>query len=337
MDEMRTLQQKTNPAFEFCEAACWMAFRGTEMIGRIAGIINHKANKRWNEQLVRFGWIEFIDDPEVSSLLIRTVNEWGKSKGMNGIHGPLGFSDMDHEGMLLEGFDKPGTLSSIYNYAYYQEHMERLGFVRAADWVQFEFDIPPIPEKIERANQLVAERYGLRILEVKKARELLPYARKMFNMLNVAYDNLYGYSSLSERQMDAYTKQYFGFIRPEFVSLVVDHQDDIVGFGISMPSLTKALQRCKGKLFPFGFLHILKAIRKNDIIDLYLFGVHPKYQGKGVTALFFYHLHKAYLAHGMKKAISSPQLEDNTKSLIMWKSFPHRQIMRRRVWIRHDL
>lgn len=335
MDEINTLRKDKNPAFAHCEAEYWIAYRGRKPVGRIAGFISYKANKRWGENLVRFGWIDFIDDPEVSDKLIETVSAWGKEKGMIGIHGPLGFSDMDNEGMLIEGFDQLAILTSIYNYAYYPVHMERMGFVKAADWVQYEFEIPPISDKFEKTKALVEQRYNVHVVKTKKKKELLPYARKMFRMLNQAYDDLYGFVALSDEQMDAYTKQYFGFIRPEFISFVVNEEDDIVGFGISLPNLTHALQKSNGRLFPFGWFHLLRAMRKNEIIDMYLLGVHPNYHGKGVAALFFYELHKAYLDFGIKKAISSPQLEDNSKALSIWKNFPGKKNVLRRVWVKH--
>ncbi len=336
MDEMNTLSRDKNPAFEFCEAEYWMVYRGKEPVGRVAGIINHKANERWNEKLVRFGWIDFTDDPAVSRLLIDAVTAWGRSKGMQGIHGPLGFSDMDNEGMLIKGFDELATLASIYNYPYYVSHMERLGFEKAADWVQYEFSIPPsIPDKVDRLSQLVQEKYRLRILKAKKAKELLPYAHKMFRTLNLAFNELYGYTELTEKQIDTYIKSYFGFIRPEYVSFVLDEHDDVVGFGVSMPSLTRALQKCDGKLFPFGFLYLLRAMKKNDTIDMYLNGVRPDYQSKGINALYYNEMHRAYIRGGIKKAITNPQLEDNAKALTIWKNFDGRQHLTRRCWIRH--
>ncbi|HNX86257.1 MAG TPA: hypothetical protein PKN12_04950 [Bacteroidales bacterium] len=336
MDEMQTLSRKKNPAYDFCEAEFWIAFRGKKMVGRVAGIINHNANERWNEKLVRFGWIDFIDDPQVSSLLINAVIDWGKVKGMNGIHGPLGFSDMDNEGMLIKGFDEQATLASIYNFPYYVTHMERLGFTKAADWVQYEFTIPPeIPDKVERLSLLVQEKYNLKILKAKKSKELLPYAMKMFRTLNLAFNDLYGYTKLTGKQMEMYTKAYFGFIRPEFVSFVLDKEDEVVGFGVSMPSLTKALRRCNGRLFPLGFLYILQAIKKNDVIDMYLNGVRPDYQGKGVNALYYNEMHKSYIRNGIRKAITNPQLEENAKALTIWKNFEGRQHITRRCWVRH--
>jgi len=335
-DELNTLRSDKNPAFDFCEASYWLAYRDKEIVGRIAGIINHKANERWNEKLVRFGWIDFVDDPVVSKSLIEKVIAWGKGKGMSGIHGPLGFSDMDIEGMLIKGFDELATLASIYNFPYYPEHMEKLGFQRAADWVQYEFSIPPeIPDKVERMSKLVQEKYKLRVLKAKKAKELLPYAKSMFKTLNLAFDELYGYTALTEKQMEMYIKQYFGFIRPEYVSFVIDQHDEIVGFGISMPSLTRAMQKCKGRLLPLGFIYVLMALRKNDTIDMYLNGVRPDYQAKGINALYYNEMHKAYIKNHIVRAITNPQLEDNAKALTIWKNFPGRQHLTRRCWIKH--
>jgi len=335
LDEKKTLSRTKNPAFDFCDAEYFLAFRGKEIVGRIAGIINHKANERWNEKLVRFGWIDFIDDPEVSKKLIGAVTDWGGEKGMTGIHGPLGFSDMDYEGMLIKGFDEMSTLASLYNYPYYPEHMEKLGFSKAADWVQYEFEVPQeIPDKVERLSKLVQEKYKLRVIKAKKAKELLPYAGKMFVLLNQAFDELYGFTALTQKQMDMYVKAYFGFIRPEFVSFVVDEKDDIVGFGISMPSLTKALQKCNGKLFPFGFIYVLRAMKKNDTIDMYLNGVRPDFHGKGINSLYYNEMHKAYIQHHITRAVTMPQLEDNAKALTIWKNFNGRQHLTRRCWIK---
>jgi len=335
MNEMKTLHWKKNPAFDFCEARYWLAYRDGKVVGRIAGIINPRANERWQEKLVRFGWIDFIDDREVSAALLQVVEEWGRSKGMMGIHGPLGFTDIDNEGMLTEGFEELSTLPTIYNYPYYADHMESLGFKTAAEWIQLEIRIPPeIPEKVLRTAEIAEKRYGVKTFKARRRKDLLPYASRMFQTLNIAYNDLYGYAPLTEEQMSAYIKQYFGFIRKEFISLVVDKNDDVVGFGISLPNLTYALQKSNGRLFPFGFIHLLKALRKNEIIDLYLLGTHPDYQGKAITALFFRDLHAAYLKHGIKKAIAADQLVNNNMALSIWKNYPGRQIKKRCCWIK---
>jgi hypothetical protein len=334
-DEINTLRKDKNPSFEFCEAEYWIAYRDGIPAGRIAGIINSLEVERWNKRLVRFGWIDFIDDPEVSRALIEKVMDWGKSKGMTGIHGPLGFNDMDAEGMLIEGYDEISSLSAIYNYPYYRDHMEQMGFQKASDYVQFEVRVPAeIPDKVERLTRIVLEKYNLRSLKPRKAKDIRPYANKMFTMYNDAFSDLYGFTALSKKQMEYYTKMYFSFIRPEFVSLVIDTKDDIVGFGITMPSLALALQKAKGSLLPFGFMHLLRAMRKNDIIHMYLVGVRPDYQGKGILALVYHELTKAYIDAGIKLTRTHPQLEENFKAVAIWKNYESRVYIRRRVWIK---
>ncbi|MDP4281862.1 MAG: hypothetical protein Q8867_06885 [Bacteroidota bacterium] len=335
-DEFNTLSRKKNAAFEYCEAEYWLAYRDGKLAGRVAGIINSRANEYWKEPLVRFGWIDFIEDFEVAEALIRTVEEWGKSKGMQGIQGPLGFTDLDREGMLVEGFQERSTFSSLYNYPYYPQYIERMGFQKATDWLQMEFTIPKeIPDKVIRTSKLVTEKYNIRVLKVKKSKELIPWAPKLFRMMNDAFLVLYGFAPISEKQMEDYTKQYFGFVRPEFVCIIVDSKDDVLGFGVSMPSLTSALQKCNGKIFPFGFYHILKAIRKNKIIDMYLLGIRPDYQKKGILSLIYESLHKAYLKNGVELALTNPQLEENFNALTVWKNYPGRQNVRRRCFIKH--
>jgi hypothetical protein len=335
-DEMNTLRREKNPAFDYCEAGYWMAYQDGKPVGRIAGIINRKANQRWNENLVRFGWIDFIDDPEVSAKLIETVADWGKEKGMIGIHGPLGFTDMDPEGMMTEGFEEISSLAAIYNYPYYPEHMIRMGFGKGADWVQFDIPVPrEIPEKVSRSARIVRQKYNLRVLEVKKPKDFLPYTRKLFTMLNEAFDDLYGYAAITEKQMDMYTKQYFGFIRPEFVSIVLDDKEDVIAFGITIPDLTKALQKCNGRLFPFGFIHLLRALKRNTEIHMYLIGVRPDYQGRGALALIYHELHKSYLKHGITRTTTHPQLEDNLKAISIWKNYDSRIYVRRRCWVKY--
>jgi len=335
-DELNMLSKDQNPAFEYCEAEYWLAYRDNKIVGRIAGIINSRANKRWNENFVRFGWIDFIDDLEISSKLIETVTEWGRSKGMTRIQGPLGFTDMDPVGMLIEGFEEPSSLAAIYNYPYYPEHMIKLGFGKGADWVHFDMNVPPvIPEKVSRSAAIAKEKYHLRTVPAKKTKDFLPYTKKMFRMMNEAFDDLYSYAAIGEKQIDLYTKQYFGFIRPEYVSLVIDEKDDVIAFGITIPDLKHALQKCNGRLFPFGFIHLYRALKKNDTIHMYLIGVRPDYQGRGALALVYDELHKAYLEHGIVKATTHPQLENNLKAISIWKNYDSRIYLRRRCWEKH--
>jgi GNAT superfamily N-acetyltransferase len=335
-DELNTLDSHKNPAFEYCEAEYWLAYKDNKIVGRIAGIINNKANQRWNEKFVRFGWIDFIDDPEVSSKLIETVSEWGRSKGMIAIQGPLGFTDMDPEGMLIEGFKELSSMSTIYNYPYYPKHMVRSGFGKGVDWVQFDINIPKVtPGKVARSVALVKEKYHLRMLKAKRSKDFLPYTKKMFRMMNDAFNDLYGFAAINEKQIELYTKQYFGFIRPEFVSIVLDDKDDIIAFGVTIPDLTHALQKCNGRIFPFGFLHLYRALRKNKSIHMYLIGVRPDYQGKGALALVYYELQKVYLKHGIVNATTQPQLENNFKAISIWKNYDSRIYLRRRCWEKH--
>jgi hypothetical protein len=331
--EKSTLSPKKNPAFEFCEARYWLAFKGKKTVGRIAAILNHKANEIWQEKNMRFGWFDFIDDYEVSAALLKKVEEWAKEKNLELVHGPLGFSDMDLEGMLVEGFDEIGTQATLYNYPYYPVHLEKHGYIKDVDWVQFEIKVPPqVPDKIKRMASLVLQKYNLHTLKVKKAREFLPYAEKMFHTLNAAFRDLYGFVPLTDKQIKKYTKDYFSAIDPRFVCFVLDKQDDVVGFGISLYSLSEALQKAKGKLFPFGFIHILKALRKNNKVDMLLQAVKPEYHNKGIPAVFYNEMMQAYIDYEVEIAISSHALESNKSAFLMFKDYETRQHLKRRCY-----
>lgn len=325
-----------NPSFDFCEACYWLAYDNKKIVGRIAGIINHKANAIWNEKVVRFGWIDFIDNTEVSEGLIKTVEEWGREKGMTKVQGPMGFTDMDLEGMLVNGFEEKGTQAVIYNYPYYPIHLEKLGYLKDVDWVQFEIQVPEkVPENIKRLSEIVQKKYNLRPLKVRKTKEIIPYAKKMFNTLNSSFKDLYSFVPLNEKQVDFYIKQYFSMVNPAFVSFVLDSNDDVAGFGISFSSLSEAMIKAKGKLFPIGFIHILRAMHKNDKVDMLLQGVKPEYQNKGVPAIFFAEMMQAYIDNGIKTAISSHALENNQSAFLMFNNYEHRQHLRRRSYAKH--
>jgi hypothetical protein len=332
-DENKTLSKKLNPVFEYCEAEYWLAVKDGKIVGRIAAIINLHEVERWNKRVARFGWFDFIDDEEVSALLIETVKNWARDKGMTSIQGPMGFTSMDSEGMLMEGFDEMSSLSAIYNYPYYADHMRKLGFSKGADLVQYEIVIPKeIPEKVERLMKLVLEKYQLHLLKPLTVKALQPYIRKMFLLYNESFHDLFGFTALTEKQIEYYTKKYLRLIRPDLISLVIDKEDDIVGFGVCMPSLAKALRQTKGYLYPFGFLHLIKAIKKNDEVQMYLIGVKPEYQGKGLLALIYQELHSTYIKCGFKIARTQPQLDDNLKAVSIWKNYNSRIYIRRRVW-----
>jgi hypothetical protein len=335
-DEMNTLRRDKNPAFEFCEAKYWLVFRDGIIAGRIAGILNQKFVEKWDHKYLRFGWIDFIDDEQVAKSLLDTVENWARSKGMAAVHGPLGFTDMDNEGTLIEGFEEIGTLATIYNYPYYPKHIERCGYKKDADWVEFAVKPPQkVPEVIKRIAERTKEKNNLTVLKINKAKELLPYAKEIFEVLNIAYKDLYGFVQLSEKQIDMYVKQYFGFIRPEYVPVVLDSKGKVAAFGITMPSLSKALQKARGRLFPLGFFHILRAMRKNDRADLYLVAVRPDLQDKGVNAILIHEMNKTFLKAKIVEVESNPELESNLKVQAQWKLMEKRQHKKRRCYIKY--
>ncbi len=333
-DELNTLKKTKNPAFEFCEADYFLAYRGKEIVGRVAAIINHKANKDWNEVTVRFGWIDFIDDYEVSEALIDTVVKWGKAKGATRIKGPLGFSDMDKEGLMVDGFDKIQSITCIYNYPYYVVHLERLGFVKDIDWTQQILGVPELSPDTLRYAELIEKRYGFHIFKAKNNKELEAKGEEIFNVLNDAWNgsSLYEFTRLSEAQIKAYVKQYLPMVNKDFICLVMNKEEKVVGFSICVPSLSYAMRKAKGRLFPFGFIHLLKALRKNDLLEAYMIGTLPEYQGKGVAILIFKHIHENAIKYGMKKMITNPQMETNRKVQSLWDSYEHEHYVRRRSY-----
>lgn len=335
LDDINTLRPEKNPAFDFCKAQSFMAYRDNRPVGRITGIINDSVNRRTGERTVRFSFADFIDDTEVSDALFDAVEEWGRQNGMNSIVGPMGFTDMDHEGMLVDGFEEIGTMATIYNYPYYPEHIERRGFVKDVDWVEFRIAIPDkVPDKYMRISEIVRKKYDLRIKKYTSRKKLKDeYGRALFNLINEAYDGLYGYSPLTERQIEYYIGMYLGILRLEDVSVIVDAGDKLVAVGISIPSFSRALQKSRGHLFPTGWWHLLKALRgKSDTVDLLLIAVKPEYQNKGVNALIFSDLLPGYIRNGYKWAESNPELEDNSSVQLQWQYFDYRQHRRRRAY-----
>lgn len=334
-DEVGTLSPDKNPAFEFCESVYYMAYDEEKPVGRIAGIINHKVNEKCGKKGARFGFVDFIDNTEVSSALFNAVEKWAREKGMEEIIGPLGFTDMDPEGLLIEGYDQPGTMVAIYNYPYYVNHITRLGYEKDNDWVEFKIYVPEeIPVKHKRISDIVQAKYKLKVLKYNSIKKIVKdYGRKIFELINQAYADLYGYSALSEKQIDYYVKMYVPMVRLENVSLIVNEKEELVGVGIAIPSMTKALQKAKGKLFPFGFIHILKALRgKNDVVDLLLVALRPDYQNTGANALLFSDLIPVFIKNGYKYAESNPELEENGKVQSQWQYFENVQHKRRRAY-----
>lgn len=336
-DMLNTFSPKKNAAFEFCESDYFLAYQDGKLVGRVAAIINHRANETWNKKEVRFGWIDFIDNPEVSKALLQEVERWGKSKGMTEIVGPLGFTDMDAEGMLIEGFDQLSTMATIYNYPYYPQHMERLGYEKAADWVEFKLTVPDrLPDKFVRIAEIIMQKYNLKIKKLKNRKEIeqYGYGQKIFDLINEAYAPLYGYSKMTQGQIDQYVKMYLPMLDLRMVTLVEDAEKNLVAVGISMASMSEALQKAKGKLLPFGWFHLLKAlfVKHSKTLDLLLVAVKPEYQSKGVNALLFYDLVPIYQKMGFKYGESNPELEENKKVQAQWSAFESELHKRRRAF-----
>lgn len=336
-DEIATLDSKVNPAFDHCESAYFMAYRDGKPVGRIAAMINKQVNEKENSRQARFGFVDFIDDAEVSKALFDTAEQWAKEKGMDNIVGPLGFTDLDNEGMLINGFEELGTMATIYNYPYYPQHIEHLGYEKEVDWHEFLIEVPEqIPDKHKRIAEIVKKKFNLRVVKFTSRKALKEqYGQALFELINEAYDNLYGYSRLTKRQIDYYIKIYLGMLNLDLVTLIVDGDDQLVGVGISIQSMSRALQKSKGKMFPFGWWHLLKGLKgKNDRVDLLLVAVKPQYMGKGVNALLFTDLIPAYNKYGFKWAESNPELESNAAVQNQWEAFPYRQHRNRRAFIK---
>ncbi len=336
MDDLTTLRKDKNPAFEYCEAEYWMAYAGGKAVGRIAGIINNRVIEKWGRKYARFGWIDFVEDFEVASALVKTVEDWAKSKGLEGICGPLGFTDLDKEGMLIEGFDQLGTYATNYNKPYYPEYLERLGYTKDIDWIEFRVKTPDaIPEKVQRVQELISKRTGVRIYEWKDKKDLVSrYGHQLFELLDEAYKDLYGTCPLTEGQMNYYIKTYLGFVDPRFTKVLVDEEKKLIGFGVAMPSLSRAAQKAGGRLFPLGWLHLLLAMRKPEVIDMYIVAIEPGYQERGVIAIIMNSLNKSAIEAGVKFSETNVELETNYKVHGMWKNYEKVQHKRRRAFVK---
>ncbi len=339
MDELTTLDPRKNPAFAFSEAQCFMAFDGSKPVGRICAMVNRRANEVWKNASGRFGFVDFIDDPAVSKALFDAAEQWVRARGMQAIHGPLGFTDLDQEGMLVEGFDQPGTMATIYNHPYYPVHLERLGYQPDAEWVEYRITIPgTVPERLHRIAQMVLQRQRLRIVKYSSARQLVKdgQVRRMFELVNDSYSHLYGFTPLTDAQIEYYTKLYVPMLNLDYLTLVENEAGELVGMGLVMPSLTAALRKAQGRLAPFGFVHVLKALKmKNPVVDCLLVAVRRDYQNKGVNALFFYDVIPYVRRNGGLLAESNPELVSNLKVQSQWDAFEHVQHKRRRAFVRH--
>lgn len=336
-DDLNTLNWAKNPAFDFCDVIYFMAYRDNKPVGRIAGIINNIVNSKEGKLRARFGFVDFVDDAQVADALFAAVVNWARERGMTQLHGPLGFSDMDPEGMLVEGFDQLGTMVTIYNHPYYMAHLERMGFAKDADWVEFKIAIPAeVPDKYNRMAQLIAQKHNLRVVKCTSRKETMDkYGTKLFELVNLAYNDLYGYSPLTGKQIKHYVDLYLPMLKLNNLTLIEDQSGELIAMSVAMPSIAKALQKSGGKLFPFGFIHLLRALKgRNDVAELLLIAIKPEYQNKGLISMIFSDIIPVFNKNGYKYAESNPELELNTKVQNQWQLLEREQHKRRRIYLK---
>ncbi len=334
-DERNLLNPDKNPAFEFCKIRYWLAFKSGQVAGRVAGVINERYNQKTNQLQVRFGWLEFIDDEQVCHQLLKTVEDWAREINAVNIHGPMGFSTFDHYGVLVEGFDEVPTLASVYNPPYYVRHLESYGLKGDEDYVEFQITVPDtIPAKVDRVTDLTCKRYKLSLLKVKTKYELLAYGHEIFELLNLAYENLAYTSSLTKDQVDMYIKKYLPYVDLKYIHTAKNEKGQVIGFIVAMPSLSKAFQKAKGRMWPFGWFHVWRALKKPDILDLYLVGVLPEYRGKGVSAIFMGMLNKGCIKDGVKIVETNTIMQKNKNVNAHWKNYTSRRHKRKRIYLK---
>ena len=337
-DQMDTLDQKKGAAQEFCDSELWLAYKDGEAAGRVAAIVNHKANEQWNHKEVRFGWYDFIEDEEVAKALMDKVYEFGRKHGMESVVGPLGFTDFDPEGMLVEGFDQLSTMALIYNFPYYNDFLEHMGFEKDADWIEYKVQVPTVmPERWPRLEKIITERAGVHLRQLtRKIIRTEDYGHKVFRCINECYKDLYNFTVLPDHMADKYLGFYLSILDLRFLSMVENEKGELVAFGISMPSIVKALQKTRGKLFPFGWWPLLKAmfLKHDDMTELLLVGVHPDYQNSGVNSLVFMDMFRKYNEMGIRVAETNAILETNLKNQGQFRDFEHECKKRRRSYIK---
>lgn len=331
-DEINGLDPAHNPAYRFCKAKFWLAYRNNECVGRIGAIINEKYNQKIGTSIGRISRIEFIDDAEVSNILFKTAEDWLREQGMKEVQGPLGFTNLDTQGLLIEGFDHLQSIASVYHHAYYQGHFERLGYEKEIDWLEFRLTMEAIPEKAAKLADMIAQRYHLKILTFTKNKELLPHGHRIFKLLNTAFEELFSVSAFDDDMIDYYSNKYFKLLNPKFVKLIETKEGELAGFIIGVPSLSKAMQKANGSLYPFGFIPVLKALKHPDEMDIFLTGVDPKLQGTGVPAILINELQKTILEHKIDFVETTGIFETNQKAIQHWKNYKHIQHKRRRCF-----
>lgn len=333
IDEGSMFNPKKNPAYEHCETTAFLAYQDGTIVGRIAAIINHKLNDMKAMKEMRFTRYDVIDDLEVSRLLLDAVIAWGRERGMERIIGPIGFSDMDKQGLLVEGFDQVSMIITLYNHPYYAAHLEALGFVKDIDWVEYKVFVPKeIDSRVERIATIAQKRHGYRLLSVKNKKEIIPYAKEMFHMYNESFSHLYGFYPLTDKQIDVSIRQFFSLVTLDYLYVIVDKEDAVIGFGVMSPSFSPAIKASGGRLFPRGLIGILKAFRHHEVLDMYLIAVKPEYFGRGVAAVIMNEGIKRAIANGVKYAETGPELENNTNVQTLWAGFETEQHKRRRCY-----
>lgn len=332
-DEIKIWSTKENPALQYSEAKQFLAYQNNKIVGRIALMINHKEERELGIKKVRFGWIDFIDDEKVSQALIGKAVEYAKEKNIGKIEGPMGFTNLDKAGMLTLGFDKLATMIGIYNHDYYPKHLEKLGLTKEKEWVEFEIMFPDsLPEKIYKFNELISQKYHLKVLRFKSKEEILQYVDAMFDLLDETYKHLSTYTPISDEQRKTYKEKYFPLIDKDFIVCIADENNNLVSFAITMPSYSKALQKSKGKLLPFGWWHFLQAGKKNDRANFYLIGIHPDYQRRGVTSIIFKEIWDIFNKKGVKYLETNPELEENKSIQLLWQDYNPVNHKRRRTY-----
>jgi GNAT superfamily N-acetyltransferase len=335
VDEYEIFSPSQNPVLKHAELKLYLAVQDGKTCGRICGIINHRENRLYQKSKARFGWFDITDDEAVSRILLERIETWARAKGMTEIEGPMSFTNLDKAGLLIEGFDELPTLATIYNHPYYASHLERKGYTKAADWVEHELECPTeLSDRFVKFNSILQEKYKLHAVSPQTKADIRRYAFKMFDLVNKTHRELHGFVAFEPEQVDLYVRKYSRILKPKFISLVANEQDELIAFGISLPSVSKALQKTKGRLFPWGWYHLWKAIRRNDRLDLYLIGTDPAWRNKGVHALIFYEITKAAIEFGIRKVESNPELESNTNVQLLWKGYEYRQHKRRRTYSR---
>ena len=337
-DDMSDWDKSKNPAFQYCEARAFLAYRDGKIVGRIAGILNRQANEKWHTNRMRFSQVDFIDDPEVSKALFDTVEKWAVEKGCTELQGPLGFCDMDREGMLVEGYDRRNMFITYYNLPYYNEHLSRMGFHKDTDWVEYKINVPSeqdeIYQKIRHLSEIVMKRGHFHKADFTKRSQYKPYIKDFFELVNVAYKELYGVVTLNQEQIDKYADKFIPLINPDYCCLVLDEEENLVGFGVCCPSVADAMKKSKGKLFPFGWVRVLRALHKNTAVDLLLIAVRPEMRSKGVNAVIIDHTMQSCIKNGIVYAETGPQLETNSKVLSQWREFDTEAHKRRRCYVK---